>query len=161
MLQLASQLFTGLVALLSAMGLLFIVFDIFQFRSEILRWWKQRKELTASVVALATADHFVAHVIQLGGQFSTVRSLNVRVDSEGGWYLNPPERFVVVWWTRGGDLMHVSATDFAEKRGGFVPVSYKDCTGKVTKLTGGTCAVPIPNMRNEYEIRFARTRRSS
>lgn len=155
-LQTLFHIWTVLITVLSAVGLLFTIFDFFQIRSEIKEWWKRHKEFARSAKDLALTDHFIVHVIQLGGQFSTVHTLTVRSDSDGGWYLNPPNRFILIGWNRGGDLMHVGISDFVEARGRFRPASYKDAAGKTRTLESDICALPILAMKNEYEVRFER-----
>jgi hypothetical protein len=156
-LQVLYHIWAALIATLSAIGLLFTAFDFFQIRSELKSWWKRHSEFAHSAKSLALADHFIAHVIQLGGQFSMVHSFTVRVDGNGGWYLNPANRFVAIGWNRGGDLMHVGVSDFVEKHGRFRAISYKDAAGKTTMLESDICALPILAMKNEYEVRFERT----
>lgn len=150
------QIWGTLLAILTMLGFVFTIFDLFQFRTEILGWWKKRKEFAASARALASTNHFIVDVIQVGGEFSMIHSLAVRVASEGDWYLNPPNRFVWIGWNRGGDLMLVTQSEFTQRHGKFAVESYKDAAGVVTLVDSESCALPITAMKNRYEVRFVR-----
>jgi hypothetical protein len=152
-----AKAWTIFASTLGTLGIIFTIFDVYQTRSILIEWLKKRKELSASTKALRQTDRFIVHVVHVGGAFSMIYSLLLRVDDRGGWYLNPPNRFLNVAWNRGGDLMILSPTEFAQKNGKFVADQYKNAEGKFVSLPREECChLPITDMRNEFEIRFVR-----
>ncbi|MES2006974.1 MAG: hypothetical protein V4436_02585 [Patescibacteria group bacterium] len=145
-------------SLIGFTGVMFTIFDIYEFRSSIIAWWKSRREFDESIKFLKASDSFVAHIIHLGGEFSMTYSMYVMVFEDGGYYLNPPNKFVSVGFNRGGDLMVVAASEYSSKYGGFVIDSLRDSKGNTHKLTDSDiCHLPIPDMKNEYQVTFRRS----
>jgi len=142
---------------ISGAGLVFTVFDIFQFRTNVIEWWKRRLEFAESIRLLNASDYFLAHIIHLGGEFSTIYSLQVTVNEEGGYYLNPPRKFVSVGFNRGGDRMIIGMSEFSSHYGNFVVESFADSSGNTFPSSyPEICHLPITEMKNEYTVKFVR-----
>ena len=145
-----------LITILSFIGVTFTIFDLYQFRTTLYEWLRRKKDFLDSIRSLNTTDCFTAHIIQIGGNFSKIHSLSVEVQKEGGYYLNPPDKFVSVGFNRGGDFIILSPSTFSKRHGVFVIESITDSSGTVLEHEEEICHLPIPDMKNEYKVRFSR-----
>ncbi len=146
----------GFIALISiALSLLSNFFgisvkDIFMWFKD---WWKNNREAKKSLMFLKAHNYFIAHVIQIGGQFSTLYSLNVFRNEEGGYYLNPPSKFVSISFTRGGDVLTITPSYFSKRAGFIITEVSKDQQNWKTE-TPFYVPLPIPEMKNEWYVKF-------
>ena len=145
-----------LITILSFIGVTFTIFDLYQFRTSLYEWAKRKKDFLDSIRSLNATDCFTAHIIHIGGNFSKIHSLSVEVQKEGGYYLNPPSKFVSVGFNRSGDLIILSPSTFSRRHCGFVIESVVDSLGKVLAHEEEICHLPIPDMKNEYKVQFSR-----
>lgn len=107
-----------------------------------------REEATSE---LLNGNPFYAHIIQVGGNFSNLYSIEVfgLENGIGQYYLNPPNDFVNVSLARGGDSLVIIPSELS-RRSGYV-------IDKVSCNEGGNlCHFAIPEMRNEIEIKFTK-----
>jgi hypothetical protein len=117
----------------------------------------ERRELSRKIALLRGADHFIAHIIQLGGESSMIYSMAVRCSDGGGYYFNPAKEFVSVGFSRAG-LMVVSAADLPAKEG-FGIDSIAGADGNFVKHDDSRiCHFSLPSARNECLVKFARMR---
>src|SRR6187399_823031 len=99
------QVITSFVVLVLAFAsVIFFFFDTHELYSSIRKWRKEKQEMEQSLRMLQEEDYFMARVIQVGGAFSLIHSLYVYSNEEGGYYFNPPNKFVLISFNRGGDL---------------------------------------------------------
>lgn len=121
------------------------------------RTWK--RQLRAHTELLQRSDYFIAHIIHLGGAFSTIHSMQVYSDEEGGFYFNPPDDFVSLSFNRGGDLMAVMPSRLSNKFG-FVIDSVAGTDLKFNKHHNlYICHLECLSIKNEYYIKFIKMRK--
>lgn len=139
---------------LSIIGGITTLIGLYEIYKKLLGWRKGKKELQRKIILLQTSDHFIAHVIHLGGEFSNMYSLQVYSDEEGGYYFNPPEDFVGVSFNRGGDLTVITPTQLSSEYN-FVIDSMASSDRIYTKtLHRDICHLPQCSIKNEHFIRF-------
>lgn len=124
--------------------------DIFMWVKD---WWKNNREAKQSLKFIKAHNYFIAHVIQIGGQFSTLYSLSVFRNEEGVYYLNPPNKFVSISFTRGGDVMTITPSYFS-KRTGFIITEISKDQKNWKPETPFYVPLPIPEMKNEWYVKF-------
>lgn len=119
---------------------------------------KWKRQLRAQTKLLQGSDYFIAHIIHLGGEFSTTHSMEVYSNEEGGYYFNPPDDFVSLSFNRGGDLIAVMPTRLSNKFG-FVIDSVAGPDLKFNKYHNShICHLGRLSIKNEYYIKFIKIR---
>jgi len=152
------QVIASIVILLLALAsVVFFFFDAHELYFSIKQWRKEKRELEWSLRMLQEAEYFIAHVIQVGGEFSMIHSLYVYSNEEGGYYFNPPRKFVLIGFNRGGDLMNVMPSELSSKAG-FVVDSVRQSNGTWRPVEGNLCSVRISKMKNEAHVRFVKNK---
>ncbi len=146
-----------LVLALTFAGFLFTALDLYKVRTSLLAWWNKQKEFEASVALLNASNYFIAHIIQVGGEGSMLYSLVVSVDEEGGYFLNPPKKFVGVCFNRPIDLMVIMPSEFSSKHGRFVIDSAGPAWNKLAPVSSPDLFhLPLTEMRNECFVKFVK-----
>lgn len=155
----SSLTWAGFIALISiAYNILSSFFgvtakDIFMWLKE---GWKKNKEAKKSLKFLKAHDYFIAHVIQIGGQFSMLYSLTVFRNEEGGYYLNPPSKFVSISFNRAGDMLTITPSYFS-KNAGFIITGVSKDQQNWKLETPFYVPLPILEMKNEWYIKFEKS----
>ena len=124
--------------------------DIFMWLKE---GWENNKEAKESLRFLKAHNYFIAHIIQVGGQFSTLYSLSVFRNEESGYYLNPPSKFVKISFNRAGDTLTITPSYFSKNAGFIITGVSKDQQNWKTE-TPFYVPLPIPEMKNEWYVKF-------
>lgn len=127
--------------------------------ADIFTWFRERrssrKEFLRSLRLLKASDYFIAQIIHVGGQFSNLYSIRVFRNDEGGYYLNPPKKFVWVGFTRGGDLINVSPSFFTEYYGFIIDSVSSDSTNWKTEAPY-MAQWTIADLRTEFYVKFVK-----
>ena len=82
-------------------------------------------------------------------------SMTVSCDEEGGWYLNPPNEFVNIGFTRAG-MMVVTPSQITRSAGFVIDSMSQDGQNWIPPKYPDICHPPIPDMKNNWIIRFKR-----
>ena len=100
---------------------------------------------------LLNGNPFYVHIVQVGGNFSSLYSLEAYglEDGIGQYYINPPEDYVSIGSTRGGDSLVIRPSDLSRSAG--YSIDEASCNEG-----GDICHFSIPDMRNEIEVKFIR-----
>ncbi len=87
-----------------------------------------------------------------------IYSIQVICNEDGGWYLNPPKEFVSVGFNRGG-LMVVMPSEITTSAGFVIDSMSKDGSDWVPSPNPDICHPPIPDIKNNWIIRFKKSKR--
>jgi hypothetical protein len=103
--------------LIWVVGLGTTVYGVYDLWSRWRSYRSRRREEKRKIEMLRNTDHFIAHLIHLGGEGTSFNTLKVRGEEEGGYYFTPASDFVRISETRGGDVTVICASELAEREG--------------------------------------------
>lgn len=139
---------------LAIIGIITTFTAIYELYKKFLGWRAIKKELQSKIALLESADYFIAHIIHLGGEFSTTYSLQVFSNEWGGYYFNPSKDFVSVSFNRGGDLIVIMPTELSKKLNFIIDF----VAGSDQKFEKSPCAdichLPQFSIKNEHFVKF-------
>jgi hypothetical protein len=98
--------FHALFEVFSVIGVASTMYWLYDLRNKWRERNARRREEARKVQLLRNADHFIAHLIHIGGEGSTFNTLRVFGEEEGGYFFNPAQEFVRVSLTCPQLLYH-------------------------------------------------------
>jgi len=147
LLKILINILAGIFYILGIITTIIAVYDLYE------KWLEKINKLRRKK-AIINDEYFIAHIIHLGGDFSTTYSLQVFSNEEGGYYFNPPKEFINISFNRGGDFMVITMPDIVQ-RSGFVIDSIGDNYDNLGKSKyPDICHLPINSLKNEYFVKF-------
>lgn len=150
------DMFTFLRSFLAGVGFILTIVGI----HDLYRRWavrqSEKRESHRKIALLRGTDHFIAHIIQLGGESSKTYSMSVMGEAEGGYYLTPPNDFVSVGFGRSGSMV-VNATDLSLKEGFRIDSVAGADRNFVKHRDPITCHLLLPEPRNDYHVKFVKS----
>jgi hypothetical protein len=117
---------------------------------------ERRREENRKLEMLRNTDHFIAHLIHIGGEGTSFNTLKVRGEEEGGYYFTPAQDFVLISETRGGDVTVICASELAEREGyeiDSIAIEYDKYRASSDKRV---CYLVHRTMKDEIWVRFVK-----
>jgi hypothetical protein len=149
--------FHALFQVFSAIGVASTVYWLYDLRNKWRERSARRQEEARKLHLLRNTDHFIAHLIHIGGEGSTFNTLRVRGEEEGGYFFNPAQEFVRVSSNRPGDLSLICASELARSEG-YIVDSVSGPDGRFRKSDSPDMAYLLHrSMKDEISVKFVKT----
>jgi hypothetical protein len=155
-------IFSVVKDVLAAIGFISTAGGIHDLYQKFTQRRAEKADAQRKLELLRVSEHFVANIVQIGGEGSRTYSLTVTGETkdEGGYCLTPAGDFVSIGFTRGG-LMTVNPTSLAEGEGfGIDSIASKG--SEFTKYPERRfCHLLQPHEKNVYRVKFARLKKAA
>lgn len=152
-----SVVFHLLFQMFSVIGVASTVYWLYDLRNKWRERSARRQEEARKLQLLRNTDHFIAHLIHIGGEGTSFNTLRVRGEEEGGYFFNPPPEFVRVSSNRPGDLSLICASELSRSEG-YVVDSIAGPDGKFRKSDSPDMAYLMHrSMKDQMSVKFVKT----
>jgi hypothetical protein len=150
-------LFHALFQVFSTIGVASTVYWLYDLRNKWRERTARRQEEARKLQLLRNTDHFIVHLIHIGGEGTSFNTLRVRGEEEGGYFFNPPQEFVRVSSNRPGDLSLICASELSRSEG-YVVDSVAGPDGKFRKRDSPDMAYLLhKSMKDQISVKFVKT----
>lgn len=150
-------LFHDLLQVFSIIGVASTVYWLFDLRTKWIVRSERRREEARKLHLLRNTDHFIAHLIHIGGEGTSFNTLRIIGEEEGGYFFNPAQEFVWVSSNRPGDLSLICASELSRSEG-YVVDSVAGPDGNFMKSDSPNVAYLMHrSMKDEISVKFVKT----